>query len=378
MTTERLRMGIDGDALRRPMSGVGQYIFQLCRELESLLPSADFYVYSRLPADGLALPSSRWVLRQEPRAIWRKLPSFLWLKTRGRTMCLRDRINVFWAGRTLHPNLPQPARTVVTVHDLNHLLVPKTMERPTLWSNQLWFARDVSTAQAVAANSGGTAQRLQQLVGCTPHAVVRPGVGPWFKRMPVEHRSQAMKALADISVRTPYLLWVGTLEPRKNVRALLAAYQLIQRQDPTFEHQLVLVGVKGWHDPALAAALQRAPGVVVTGFVPDAILPTLYGLAAALVCPSLYEGFGMPVLEARACGTPVVVTDIPELREAGGADATLIAPSIEGIAEGMRTILRASSNKSHIRDEELMNTWGQSARTLCGLLTGTAGSQEHR
>ena len=91
MTTERLRVGIDGDALRKPMSGVGQYIYQLCRELEALLPEAELYAYSRLSADRLALPSTRWVLRQEQSPVWRKLPSFIWLKTRGARLCRRDR-----------------------------------------------------------------------------------------------------------------------------------------------------------------------------------------------------------------------------------------------------------------------------------------------
>ena len=376
MTTDRLRMGIDGDALRQPMSGVGQYIFQLCRELEALLPLADFHVYSRLPAHRLALPSSRWVLRQEPRTLWRKLPSFVWLKTRGRAMCLRDRIDVFWAGRTLHPNLPAPARTVVTVHDLNHLLVPETMERPTLWSNRLWFARDVVSAQAVTANSAGTAQRLLELLGCRARAVVLPGVGPWFKPIPEEDRAAALATLAEINVRTPYLLCLGTLEPRKNVQMLLGAYQLIQAQDPNFLHQLVLVGVKGWQNQTLAAALQRARGVVVTGFVPDAMLPALYALADVLVCPSLYEGFGMPVLEARACGTPVVVTDIPELREAGGSGATLVAASTEGIAQGIRQALLTRPTTKHIHTGEPINTWRQSALILCALLAGTASNED--
>ena len=110
MTTERLRVGIDGDALRKPMSGVGQYIYQLCRELEALLPEAELYAYSRLPADRLDLPSARWALRQEQTPLWRKLPSFIWLKTRGARLCRRDRLGVFWAGRTLHPHLPAPTQ----------------------------------------------------------------------------------------------------------------------------------------------------------------------------------------------------------------------------------------------------------------------------
>src|ERR1700692_3161126 len=95
-----LRIGIDGDALRTPLSGVGYYIFNLARELDGLLPEAYFIAYSRLPAARVALPSPRWQLRTEPRAGLRRLPSFVWLKTRAGAMCAKDGLDVFWAGRT--------------------------------------------------------------------------------------------------------------------------------------------------------------------------------------------------------------------------------------------------------------------------------------
>jgi hypothetical protein len=110
-TSEALRIGIDGEALRTPLSGVGQYVLQLCRELEALLPDAQLFAYARLPAERLALPSPRWTLRRERHAALRRLPSFLWLKTRGAALARRDELDVFWAGRTLHPRLGAPVRT---------------------------------------------------------------------------------------------------------------------------------------------------------------------------------------------------------------------------------------------------------------------------
>src|SRR5258708_39883416 len=98
-----LRIGMDGDALRVPLSGVGHYVFNLARELDGLLPEASFIVYTRLPAAAVALPSSHWQLRIEPGAAFRRLPSFAWLKKRCRPLRLRDGINLFWAGRRLRP-----------------------------------------------------------------------------------------------------------------------------------------------------------------------------------------------------------------------------------------------------------------------------------
>ena len=252
------------------------------------------------------------------------------------------------------------------------------MERPTLRSNRLWFARDVAHADVVVANSSGTPQRLLSLVKCRAWAIVPPDVGPWFRPLAASERGPALARLAELGVKPPYLLCVGTLEPRKNVQALLAAFQQLQAQPSGFAHPLVLVGVKGWQNQALADALHKAEGVVVTGFVPDELLPPLYALADALVCPSLYEGFGMPVLEARACGTAVVVTDIPELREAGGLAATLVAPTASGVAEGIRQSLAADRPGGQLAPQSPCGTWRQGAQTLAALMTVAsvaAGSQ---
>src|SRR5258708_35234242 len=108
------RIGMEGDELRVPLYGVGHYVFNLAWELDGLLPEASFIVYTRLPAAAVALPSSHWQLRIEPVAAFRRLPSFAWLKTRCRSLCLRDGINVFWAGRSLHPRFGAAVRTVST------------------------------------------------------------------------------------------------------------------------------------------------------------------------------------------------------------------------------------------------------------------------
>src|SRR6266571_2048114 len=176
-----MRLGIDGEALRLPLSGVGHYVHRLCTELERLWPQAEFFAYARLGAERLALPSPRWQLRQEPHEALRRLPSFLWLKTRGAALCREDHLDVFWAGRTLHPRLPRSVRTVSTVHDLNHLLVPQTMEWPTRASHRLWFGGDLACADIVLANSRGTAQRLRERLGIVADDVVLPGVHEHFR-----------------------------------------------------------------------------------------------------------------------------------------------------------------------------------------------------
>ena len=364
-----LRLGIDGEALRRPLSGVGQYVFRLCVELDQLLPGdAQIFVYSRLSAERLALPSPRWKLRREPHAALRKLPSFLWLKTRGARMCLEDGIDVFWAGRTLHPRLPDSVCTVSTVHDLNHLLVPGTMEWPTRLSHRLWFHGDLQRADRVLTNSHGTAERLRSMLGIAADAVMSPGLNDRYQEVPEPNEGKAHSLLRALGVVPPYLLSVATLEPRKNVRAVLQAFLALKRAGELPHHRLVLVGSRGWRNRALEEELIRAgsEGVAVAGYVADELMPALYRGADALVCASMYEGFGMPVLEARACGTPVVVSDVPELREAGGAQAVVVAPTAGGVRDGILRVLKAPP----VPEQGLAraHSWRRNAQRLAEML----------
>lgn len=364
-----LRLGIDGEALRAPLSGVGQYVFSLCRELDRLLPDALFFAYSRLPASRLVLPSNRWVVRAEPNVGLRRLPSFLWLKTRGAALCARDRLHVFWAGRTLHPRLREPTRTVCTIHDLNHLLVPSTMQASTLWSHRLWFKGDVARAHHVIANSRGTAQRIGTLLMRNPDSIVMPGLEAGFHPPTAEENRIAVRELQSIGVRAPYLLSVSTLEPRKNIRVLIEAFGELKREGRLDGYKLVLVGASGWKSAGLYS---QAPGVagdvIETGYVPRQLLPALYANAEAFILPSLYEGFGMPALEARACGTRVVVSDTPELRDAGGPHAIYVNPTNAGVRTG---ILRALETPPPVeRDLCEDHDWSRAAAQLAEVIHG--------
>jgi glycosyltransferase involved in cell wall biosynthesis len=171
--------------------------------------------------------------------------------------------------------------------------------------------------------------------------------------------------LSRLGVKRPYLLSVATPEPRKNLVAVLRAFIDLKKEGKLREHQLVLAGPTGWKNRALSEGLgeARAHGLVLAGYVPDDLMPTLYGQADALVFPSLYEGFGMPVLEARACGARVVTTNIPELREAGDEYVVYVEPTLEGIKAGILQAI-ASSQPPPV----LGRTWTESASILAHAL----------
>jgi glycosyltransferase involved in cell wall biosynthesis len=367
-----LRIGMDGDALRAPLSGVGHYILNLARELDGLLPEASFIVYTRLPAAALVLPSPRWQLRTEPVAAFRRLPSFVWLKTRCRSLCRTDRIDVFWAGRSLHPRLGAGVRTVCTVHDVNHLVVPETMQFQIRWSSRLFFRGDILTGDAVLTNSAGTAERIRQMIGATVTGIVRPGVTSQFHLSLPTGEIDIPEKLSRLGVKRPYLLSVATAEPRKNLDVVLGAFIDLKRSGALTNHQLVLAGPAGWKNQALKKKLDetRAYGLVSAGYVPDELMPTLYAASDALVFPSLYEGFGMPVLEARTCGARVVATDVPELREAGDEHVIYVQPTVESVKTG---ITKAVSSP---RPPPLLHhTWKEGAQVLARALCGEKESR---
>jgi glycosyltransferase involved in cell wall biosynthesis len=167
--------------------------------------------------------------------------------------------------------------------------------------------------------------------------------------------------LARLGVKQPYLLSVATPEPRKNLEVVLRAYIDLKRSGQLSKHQLVLTGPAGWKNRPWKQRLgeARLHGAVLAGYVPDELMPTLYGGAEALVFPSLYEGFGMPVLEARCCGARVVTTNIPELREAGDEYMIYVQPTVEGIKAG---ILQAIGSLKP--PPAIGRTWNDSARIL--------------
>lgn len=364
------RIGIDGDALRKPLSGVGQYVFNLCKELEHLLPDAEFFVYTRLPEDRVAVPSARWVVRQEPVSLARKLPSFIWLKTRGAMLARKDDLDVFWAGRTIHPGVNVARRTVATVHDLNHRLVPKTMEWATRLSHLLWFDRDVRSADTIFTNSKGTSDRLLDWVGRAGDVVIHPGVRPDFHPLDGAAREKALLSLQPLGITPPYVLAVSTLEPRKNIGILVEAFVKLKEGGLLADHKLVLIGAKGWQNKALAQKIEdnTQHGIVLPGYVPDELMPAVFALADVLVMPSLYEGFGMPVLEARAVGTPVIVSDIPELKEAADGQGNVVVPDLGGIENALRQLQPLPAEQRQRAYGEIF-TWAGSAQRMSEFLT---------
>ncbi len=354
-----MRIGIDGRALQGQRTGVGRYVYELCRELDKQLPEARFFVYSNVWVE-MPVLSDRWVLRLDSFPLAKKMKSVVWLKMRCGLLCWQDDLDVFWGAATFLPNLPSTVRTVLTAYDLNFKLVPKTMSFTHRWAFKLFYRKDVARADVVLAISQGTSDRLNTFFGRAADAIIYPAVDASFKP---QSESTVQEILSKYALTRPYILAVATWEPRKNLELLIRTFLDMKKQGLLQEQKLVLVGGRGWKDQRLATLLSGNDEVVPLGFVPDDHLAPLYSGASVFVFPSIYEGFGMPVLEARACGTSVVTSDIPELREAGGDDAIYVAPTAEGIANGILKALSQSQLRNPV-DVSGLPSWKQGAEVL--------------
>ena len=254
---------------------------------------------------------------------------------------------------------------VVTIHDLSFLLYPQSFRS----LNQLYlklFARlSVRRARRVIAVSESTKRDAVKQYGVTPEQVdvVHNGVDSEFRPLPID---QVSAFRADRGLPERFILFVGTLEPRKNIARLIKAYA----QLPGARPPLFFVGGKGWfYDEifALVEGLNLGAEVHFTGYVSTADLPWWYNAADLFVYPSLYEGFGLPPLEAMACGTPVVTSTVSSLPEVVGQAGLLVDPTdTEGLAAAMERGLNDADLRAQMKAMGLARaagfSWRETAR----------------
>lgn len=284
-------------------------------------------------------------------------------------------LDVFHSSEVVLWHHPE-ALNVVTIYDLTALLFPDYHTPDTIELQRRKFRFAQEAADVVIAISQATKQDVVSHLGIAPDRVrvVYGGVDPSFR--PIEDRETLARAVAPFGLRVGgYMLHVGTLEPRKNLVRLVEAYDQVRRTLGEDAPELVLVGARGWQVQALferVEALGIGDEVHVLGRVPAEALPALYNGAVLFVYPSLYEGFGLPPLEAMACGTPVVASDTSALPEVVGEAGVLVDPyDTEALIAGMIGLLRDRSRCEALSARGLRRaaqfTWARSAAQLLSI-----------
>jgi glycosyltransferase involved in cell wall biosynthesis len=321
----------------RVPGGIGTYVRELVPALHRADPSLEVRLFH---ARFDAASPDEWMRAFPVQALGQGIRAlYPWWALAG-----RPRLPGSLRTDVLHAPSPASAppsragqRLVVTVHDLAFFRYPRAF--PAAWRAlfRLGVRRAARTAAALLVPSGHTADDLVRLAGADPSRI---HVVPLAASLPATERDPGAE-LGRLGVERPYVLFVGTLEARKNLVRLIRAYRRAVAST-SLPHALVLAGPRGWGiDPLERELRSSGPGrVLLTGAVPPGTLDALYRGADALIYPSLYEGFGLPVIEAMARGIPTVISTSSSLPEVAGDAALAVDPaSVPALAEAIGSVL---------------------------------------
>ncbi len=357
-----MRIGIDARAYQ--WTGLGQYTRHLLANLVALPAAHEYVVFAprAFARDLAALPRVTAVPVTGSYYSVREQTMFL-------MSLLRTRVDLM---HFLHFNAPVLYRrpSVVTVHDLTRFFFPAQRPRGPLhqWVYEEVFGASVMHARRIIAVSEHTRNDLLRFFPAVAERTVVIHEGVEHERFHPHQQEDDAHALAALGVREPYFLFVGVWMNHKNISRLLEAFQRIRIEG--FRGQLVITGAGRTYDDDVAGWVRHlglAEDVRLPGHVADDVLPMLYRHAEAFVFPSLYEGFGLPPLEAMACGVPVIASHVASLPEILGDAAVYVDPlSSEDIARGLRMVLTDTEARAELVRRGLVHArryaWQRCAR----------------
>lgn len=350
----RLTIGFDATSAARQQAGIGRYTRELLRALGRVDDGIRYRVfYSGHGADASGIPPLPPRFRVRSLPVSDRVSNAVWHRARIPIPIqpFIGRVSLFHSPDfAAPPTLTRP--TVITVHDLAFEREPDCAV-PSLRSYlQHVVPRSAHKANHIIAVSETTKRDLMELYGIPEGkiSVVYEGIAPALQQRP--HSYVARTMLAPYGITDPYILSVGTIEPRKNYVRLLEAYRILAERG--IRQRLVIAGAPGWmYEPVFKRIRELGLNRRVTLLRPsDEHLAALYGGADAFVYPSLYEGFGIPALEALAAGVPSAVTERSALPEVVGDAAVLLDPTnVESIADAIGLILADKHLRTRLREQ---------------------------
>jgi len=357
-----MRRQITIDARMLESSGIGTYLRNLLENLATIENENAFKVICRGGQILHGLPTDRF------RIALAKSPIYS-LSEQWEIARLARHAPVL---HSPHYNAPllYRGKLVVTIHDLVHMTDPTFKRTPAArFYARPMFNLVARRADCIIANSEFTKQQIVEHLGISPSKVVVAYLGVSDHFSPLDREQATRRVSTLLGLKRPYILFVGNLKPHKNVKTLIHAFaQISAHQD--FNHQLVILGDdRKWKSGLVRECEKLGIGDRVS-FVPQVSyedLPWVYGAAEILVMPSLLEGFGLPVLEAMACGTPVVCSRVASLPEvAGDAAEYFEPPSVDDLAAAMERVLRSGQLQETMRLKGLerarLFSWEECAR----------------
>jgi glycosyltransferase involved in cell wall biosynthesis len=342
--------GLDAIPLTEPRAGVGHYTFELARALSDASERDEFELvypssYEAINLDAESLPRNLSLARVPVGALGRH-----WW-TVGLPRHARRRRFALFHGTNYEVPLWGGLARVVTVHDLSLFLHPETHEERRVRRARRRVPLMTRAADAVITPTESVRREVCEHLGVAPSKVfaVAEAARECFKPMGFGETEGVRRRLG---VGPEFLLAVGTVEPRKNLRTALRAFEEVLRARPSSDLQLVVAGGRGWMAGPLLEALEKSPArerVLMTGYVSDEDLRALYSACRAFLYLSLYEGFGLPPLEAMSCGAPVVAGRTAAVAEVTGGAARLVSPDCPEEAAAALELLRdEAARRAHV------------------------------
>jgi glycosyltransferase involved in cell wall biosynthesis len=360
-----MRIGVDARLLTNSLTGIGRYTLELSKKLIKS-PVEDYFFYA---------PSAI-----KPEIVKELQPSFIrcgssdsriskmiWSQANLPLWALKDSVDLFWGPTHRLPRyLTNSVARVVTIHDLVWKFAPKTMRPLNLYLEKKLMPEAIELADIVVADSSNTKNDIQAVFPKMAHKVRIVNLG--IPNLPEPDKNLSLTLLG---INNPYFLFVGTIEPRKNLVRLIKAFAMIPRVWIN-KFMLVIVGGSGWGNIDLYKLINKynlQDSVVIMGYVSDAQLSMLYLNARFLAMPSLYEGFGLPLVEAMHFGVPVLTSSVSSLPEIAGNAGLIVDPeSPESISNAIYELLTNDDLlrrlKINAREQSSKFSWGKCANEM--------------
>lgn len=370
-----MKVGVDARLLARPLTGIGLSILEICRAI-SKMQNISIQLYSSEPFQNgvmfnLDRVSSRTAFCQSTifRQLWSETYLPYWAK--------KDNVDLFWGPAHRLPRwLPKQMARVVTVHDLVWKDVPQSMRMSTRLSEACHMPFAIRSADQVVAVSQATADAVMREFAVDPDKLTVVPLGTRMVRpgqSPLSEGADKIKpdGIKQHKINQPYFLFVGTLEPRKNLVRLLHAYCKLSEliRDKVL---FVIAGAKGWGGVDIARTIDKLGlknHVRLLGYVGETTLSELYANCLFLAMPSLYEGFGLPIVEAMSYGKPVVTSNNSSMPEVAGDAGIFVDPlDTDSIRDGLEKMIaeKPLRNKlaSRAKENAARFNWDTSAAKL--------------
>jgi glycosyltransferase involved in cell wall biosynthesis len=361
-------VGIDARAAAEVPAGRGRVVRELLTTLAAIEQPHHFVLYCRGPWDGVGPdPTLRWAPIRLPDPMWH-VAAAAWASSQCDVFLSTNSYLTAWMLRV---------PCAVLVHDLIAFLPSARPQKGPARIERATIRPALRRARRLVCNSRSTEADLVRLF---PRAAGRTAVVP-FAADPRFHEPGPADRIADVARRHGvepgrYVMATGTLEPRKNLPRLIRAHGALP-PELRGEHPLLIAGPRGWEEQEIVSALAGGEGVLLAGYVPDDDLAALYAGCTVFCYPSLYEGFGLPVLEAMAAGAPVVTSQVSSLPEVGGDAVVYVDPEDEtAIRATLERLLASPAERDDLAERGRRRaaefSWERTTRAVVGELERAA------